>query len=67
VKDDQGRVASARLHGPEGSVVWTSLCALNAVQKVLSGEAPPGFQTPAMAYGANFVMQCEDVRRENID
>jgi short subunit dehydrogenase-like uncharacterized protein len=67
VKDDQGKVASARLHGPEGSVVWTSLCALNTVQKVLSGDAPPGFQTPAKAYGADFVMQCEGVTREDID
>jgi short subunit dehydrogenase-like uncharacterized protein len=67
VQDDQGGIASARLHGPEGSVIWTSMAALNAVQRVLSGDAPPGFQTPAKAYGADFVMQCEGVTREDID
>lgn len=67
VKDDQGQKAVARLHGPEGSVVWTSMTALNAVQRVLSGAAPPGFQTPAMAYGADFVMECEGVTREDLE
>jgi len=65
--DDQGRRAVTRLHGPEGSVIWTSMTALDAVQKVLSGDAPPGFQTPAMAYGPDFVMQNECVTREDLE
>ena len=66
VEDDQGRKAESRLHGPEAGVVWTSHAALAAVQKVLAGNAPPGFQTPALAFGADFVLECEGVTREDL-
>lgn len=67
VEDDQGRRATARLHGPEAGVIWTTRAALAAVQKVLSGNAPLGFQTPALAYGADFVLEAEGVTREDIE
>lgn len=66
VEDDQGRRAVSRLHGPEAGVIWTSRAALAAVKKVLTGNAPPGFQTPALAYGADFVLECEGVTREDL-
>lgn len=66
VEDDQGRKAVSRLHGPEAGVTWTSDTALTAVQRVLAGDAPPGFQTPALAYGADFVLECEGVTREDV-
>ena len=56
--------AVSRLHGPEAVATWTSQTTLAAIQKVLGGNAPAGFQTPAMAYGADFVLQCKDVERE---
>ena len=40
VADDQGRRASARLHGPEAGVVWTTAAALGAARKALGGLAP---------------------------
>jgi short subunit dehydrogenase-like uncharacterized protein len=67
VTDGQGRRATSRLHGPEAGVVWTGRAALAAVRKVLSGNAPPGFQTPARAYGADFVLECEGVTREDVE
>jgi short subunit dehydrogenase-like uncharacterized protein len=67
VEDAQGRKAISRLHGPEPGVVWTARAALAAVQKVLANNAPPGFQTPALAYGADFVLECEGVTREDLD
>ena len=67
VEDDRGQKAVSRLHGPEAGVVWTGRAALAAVQKVLSRNAPPGFQTPALAYGADFVLECEGVTREDLD
>jgi short subunit dehydrogenase-like uncharacterized protein len=67
VEDDQGRKAVSRLHGPESGLTWTSRAALAGVRKVLSGDAPSGFQTPGMAYGADFVMECEGVTREDLD
>lgn len=67
VEDDQGRRVISRLHGPEPGVVWTGRAALAVVRKVLSGNAPPGFQTPALAYGADFVLECEGVTREDLE
>ncbi len=67
VADDQGRQAASRLHGPEAGVIWTGRAALAIVQKVLAGEAPVGYQTPGMAYGADFVLECEGVRREDLE
>ena len=35
---------------------WTSLA---VVERVLAGDAPVGYQTPAKAYGADFVLEIE--------
>ncbi len=66
VVDDQGRKAMSRLHGPEAGLVWTSLAALEAVKRVLAGDVKPGFQTPSLAYGPDFVLECEGVTREDV-
>ena len=66
VMDDEGRTATSQLHGPDAGVVWTSRAALAAVERVLAGEAPPGFQTPSLAYGADFILECEGVTREDL-
>jgi short subunit dehydrogenase-like uncharacterized protein len=67
VEDDQGRKAVSRLCGPEAGVTWTAMAALGVVQRVLAGHAPPGFQTPARAYGADFVLEGKGVTREEIN
>lgn len=67
VRDDQGRVASARMHGPEPGLVWTARTALAVVGKVLAGQAPSGYQTPAMAFGPDFALECEGVTREDFE
>ena len=67
VEDEQGRKAVARLHGPEAGLVFTARAALAAVRKVLDGNVRPGFQTPALAYGADFVLECEGVTREDVE
>ncbi len=66
VEDDQGRKAVSRLHGPEAGVIWTSLSALAVVHKVLDGNVLPGFQTPSLAYGADFVLESKGVTREDL-
>lgn len=65
VEDAAGNKASALLHGPEAGVVWTARAALAAMKRVLGGDAPPGFQTPGTAYGADFVLEAEGVSRED--
>jgi len=67
VEDDQGKKAVSRLHGPEAGVVWTARASLAIVRKVLAGNAPVGYQTPAKAYGPDLVMECEGVTREDIE
>jgi short subunit dehydrogenase-like uncharacterized protein len=66
VTDDAGRRAISRLHGPEGYRL-TTLSALAGVERALSGNAPPGFQTPSKAYGPDFVLELPDVTREDIE
>ncbi len=58
-----GAKQSVRLTLPEGYTL-TALTSLLIVQKVLAGNAPKGFQTPAMAYGADLIMEVEGVIRE---
>ena len=67
LKDKDGNVVQARLHGPEGGVIWTSQCALAIVKRILSGDIKPGYQTPAKAYGSELVMECEGVERIDIN
>ncbi len=66
VADEQGRRAASRLHGPEAGLNWTTITALGAARKALGGVAPPGYQTPASAFGADFVLEGEGVNREDV-
>lgn len=64
VRDGEGRRAAARLVGPEGYTL-TALAAVAALEKVLAGRAPVGFQTPSLAFGPDFVLEIEGVTRED--
>ena len=67
VVDPENNKISARLQGPEPGVEWTTETALAAVKKVLGGKFEPGFQTPAKVFGADFVLEGQGVKREDID
>jgi short subunit dehydrogenase-like uncharacterized protein len=64
--DEQGRPAISRLHGPEAGLEWTTITAVAATRKALSGVAPAGYQTPASAFGKDFVLEGEGVTREDV-
>ena len=64
-QDGAGRQVISRLQTPEGYQL-TALTTLAIVQKVLAGNAPVGFQTPAKAYGADLIMEIEGVVREDV-
>jgi short subunit dehydrogenase-like uncharacterized protein len=64
VVDAAGRTAVSRLRGPEGYTL-TAMTALAAVEKVMAGKAPAGFQTPSMAYGADFILEIPGVKRSD--
>lgn len=42
-------------------------CALAVVQRVLRNEVQAGYQTPATVYGAELVMACAGVTREDVE
>jgi short subunit dehydrogenase-like uncharacterized protein len=63
--DADGNRVEARMQGPEGYTL-TALAALNIAQKILDGNFTPGYQTPAMAYGAELVLEIEGVNRDDI-
>ncbi len=63
--DAQGTRVVSRLRGPEGYTL-TALTALAVVERVLAGQAPPGFQPPAKAYGPDFILEVKGVTREDM-
>jgi len=65
VINQQGERAVSRMVTPDGYAL-TAETALAAVRRALAGDAKPGFQTPSLAYGADFVLEFEGVQREDI-
>lgn len=63
--DDGGRRVTSRLTGPHAYTL-TALTAVAAIEKVLAGGARPGFQTPSLAFGPDFVMEIDGVHREDL-
>jgi short subunit dehydrogenase-like uncharacterized protein len=59
-----GQVA-ARLEGPEGYTL-TALASVAIVEKILAGNFEPGFQTPSLAYGPDFVLELPGVTRTDL-
>ena len=62
VEDGQGGRAEARLETPDGYTV-TAHSVLAILRRVLAGDAPAGYQTPAKAYGADLILEIEGVTR----
>jgi short subunit dehydrogenase-like uncharacterized protein len=62
--EDAGQTVVSRLRGPEGYTM-TVRAALAVVERVLAGEATPGFQTPSKLFGPDFVLGLEGVVRED--
>ena len=64
VEDAAGQKVVSRLRGPEGYTM-TVRTSLAVVERVLAGEAMPGFQTPGKLFGPDFVLGLEGVVRED--
>jgi short subunit dehydrogenase-like uncharacterized protein len=64
VSDDAGNRAVTRMRTPH-SYTLTALASLAVGERVLAGDAPVGYQTPAKAYGADFVLELEGVIRSD--
>ena len=64
IAQNGGRAVS-KIITPEG-YTCTALTSVEIMKRILKNEWKPGFQTPSLAYGANFIMQFEGVRREDL-
>ena len=62
VTDAAGRSAITRQVTPDGYDL-TVQTLLAAATRVLRGDAPLGFQTPAMAFGPDFILEIPGVTR----
>lgn len=60
--DDAGRRVVSFLQCPEGYTL-TAMTALECARRVLDGAVAPGFRTPSMAFGADFILQFDGVTR----
>jgi short subunit dehydrogenase-like uncharacterized protein len=63
--DGQGRVAVSRMRTPNGYEL-TRLTAADLAARALAADVRPGFQTPAGAYGADYVLGFPGVTREDV-
>lgn len=59
------RVVS-RLKCPEGYTL-TAMTSLEIVRRTLAGEFKPGFKTPSLAYGADFVTEFDGCLRQDLN
>jgi short subunit dehydrogenase-like uncharacterized protein len=64
-RDASGRRVRARMLTPEGYTL-TAQAALHVAQKVMAGDAPIGFHTPASAFGPDLALELEGVEREDL-
>ena len=59
-----GRVVT-KLTTPE-AYACTALTTVEIMKRILNDDFKTGFQTPSMAYGANFITEFRGVKRENL-
>lgn len=63
-RNDEDERITARLRTPD-TYALIARTAVEAARRVLAGEVAPGYQTPASAFGADFVLEFEGVERED--
>ncbi len=66
VTDDAGHRAVSRIRGPDG-YTFTVRAALQVIQRVLTGQTVAGFQTPALAYGPDLVLELDGAERIDLE
>jgi short subunit dehydrogenase-like uncharacterized protein len=65
VSNAKGHTLRSRLRTPEGYTL-TAMTAIGVAQRVLAGDLEPGFQTPSLAFGVDFILRFEGVTREDL-
>ena len=65
-RNKTGQTVRARLRTPEGYSL-TAATAFDAARRVAAGEVKPGFQTPSLAFGADYILSFDGVTREDLN
>ncbi len=65
-KNKKGESVRARLWTPEGYTL-TAMTGLDIARRVASGEFKPGFQTPSLAFGPDYITGFDGVTREELN
>ena len=63
--DNKGNHAASKLITPEG-YTCTALTTVEIMKRILDGDCKAGFQTASLAYGADFILQFENVKRADL-
>ena len=65
-RNKSGQTVRSRLKTPEGYSL-TAATAFDAARRVAAGEVKPGFQTPSLAFGAEYILNFDGVTREDLN
>jgi short subunit dehydrogenase-like uncharacterized protein len=65
VTDEEGERVAARLQTPD-TYDLTARTATETARRVLSGGVDAGFQTPASAFGPEYILEFDGTERENV-
>ena len=65
-RNEKDESVRSRLGTPEGYTL-TAMTALDIARRVAAGEFKPGFQTPSLVYGADYVLGFDGVTREELN
>jgi short subunit dehydrogenase-like uncharacterized protein len=65
-RNKTGETVRSRLRTPEGYSL-TAATAFDTARRVAAGEVKPGFQTPSLAFGPDYILDFEGVTREHLN
>jgi short subunit dehydrogenase-like uncharacterized protein len=65
VMRDADRIVRSKLRTPEGYRL-TALTTVEIMKRILNGDFKTGFQTPSLTYGADFILQFDGVKRDDL-
>jgi short subunit dehydrogenase-like uncharacterized protein len=65
-RNNKGQTVRSRLKTPDGYSL-TAVTAFDAAKRAAAGEVKPGFQTPSLAFGADYILGFEGVTREDLN
>jgi short subunit dehydrogenase-like uncharacterized protein len=66
VTNARGETSRARLTTSQGYLL-TAQTGVEIARRVAAGEAKPGFQTPSLVFGSDFILQFDGARRQELN